>query len=321
MLDGREGVEVRLSLAGVMVVVLGLSGGAAVAQEAADAAAVPGVVRPMVAVLPFESGDLPESWHWTWGGRIWPAGMGIADLFAQELRRELRGRPVVLADPDAIYRALLDRGLQREDGISAELAAEIARARGAQYFVTGRVGLFDVRRTVAPLRIDQDWYVAYVALDAMLVDARSLHTLRLLRGQGTWQQTGRGWETGNRARVDLSSGFFAGTLLGRATGVALRSVASDIEDVLRPPALSGAWLEETGPAVVGVDARRITINAGAWHGVAVGDAFEVRKLEDGVVLGTLTIDEVGEVLASGLIAYPVRGTRARVGDPVTAVGG
>jgi len=319
MLDGSGGVEVRVRLAGVMVVVLVLVGGVAVAQEPSGSA--PGVVSPMVAVLPFASGDLPDSWRWTWGGRVWAAGMGITDLLAQELQRELRGRPVVLADPDAIYRDLIERGLQREDGIPVEVAAEIARAHGAQYFVTGRVGLFDVRRTVAPLRIDQDWYVAYVALDGVLVDARSLHTLSLLHGQGTWQQTGRGWETGERSRVDLSSGFFAGTLLGRAAGVAIRSVANDIDDRLRPLAVSGAWLEETGPAVVGVDARRITINLGALRGVAVGQAFEVLKLEDGVVLGTLTIDEVGEVLASGLIAYPVRGTRARVGDPVAPVNG
>lgn len=304
----------RFTLTSVILVVLVLPTGLAIAQD--SAASGPGLVRPMVAVLPFESGDLPQTWRWTWGGHTWPAGMGITDLLARELQRELRGRPVVLADPEALYRVLLERGLQREDGLPMELAGEIARAHGAQYFVTGRIGLTNLHRTISPLRLDQDWYLGYVTLDALLVDARSLRPLAILRGKASWRQIGRGWKTGDRTRVDLSGGFFAGSWLGRATGVAIRTVAADVEQRLRPLAISGEWLQETGPAVIAVDGRRTTINIGRVHGTEVGQTFEVRRAEDATVVGTVTIDEVGEVVATGRIVYSQPGLRARVGDVI-----
>jgi hypothetical protein len=284
----------------------------AMAEEASE-----GDPGPTIAVVSFDSDAIPTDWYWSRDGRRFTSGKGIARMVATELERQLRGREPQLVESERLHRLLIKERLHNEDDLAVATAARLARELGADLAVLGHTHVFEVLDVGLFLNGGEDLAHARVTLNAKIIDARSGAVIGRRTGRAYLARALPSWRAGDLPDADIGGSRFRHSLLGKATDRAVRALAESLRQRMRKLTRSGAWATHDGPVVVGRSRGAVTINAGAEHGIAVGDAFRIERCDRGeepVHLGALTVEAVEARLATGRFE-PVEGAPApRAGD-------
>jgi curli biogenesis system outer membrane secretion channel CsgG len=257
-------------------------------------------------------------------------GKGIADLLVDKL---VADGVYSVIERKQLDKIIAEQNFSNSDRADASTAAKIARILGVDAIVIGSITQFgrDDKKTdvgggalggvtgrfgVGGLRKTQS--TAVVQITGRMIDTSTAEILASSSATGESSRSGTGvlgsggsaYGVGG-AGLDMKSSNFGATILGEATGKAVKDMATQLE--AKASALPTVVVQISGLVADAAADGTIIINVGSKGGVKVGDTLaikrKVRDLKDpatGKVLrtiedpvGSIKITEVDDVSATG----------------------
>src|SRR5262245_55079002 len=196
--------------------------------------------RPTVALLDFDFGTV-QQW---WSGN-WDIGKGIADLLVDELVNDGTYRVIERKRLDAILAEQNFSNSDRADP-SAATVAKLGKVLGVKYLIVGSITKFGTEESHKGFNagaygggkyglgnVGKTKGKANVAITARMIDVSTAEIMASAKGEGVSSRSGLllaggggSWGGAGMGEIDMSSSEYRDTILGEATEIAVKDVAT-----------------------------------------------------------------------------------------------
>jgi curli biogenesis system outer membrane secretion channel CsgG len=198
--------------------------------------------RPTVAMLDFDYGTV-QQW---WSGN-WDIGKGISDMLVDELVNDGTYRIIERKRLDAILAEQNFSNSERADPSAATLA-KVGKVLGVQYLIVGSITKFGTEQKKQGVggggfgyggfgigKVGREKGKANVAITARMIDVSTAEIMASAKGEGVSSRSGLllaggggSWGGAGMGEIDMSSSDYRETILGEATELAVKDVATKL---------------------------------------------------------------------------------------------
>ncbi|WP_263377527.1 CsgG/HfaB family protein [Granulicella paludicola] len=305
--------------------------------------------KPKVAVMDFGYGTVKTTVAAIFGTDQ-DIGKGIVDQLISQL---LEAGQYRLIERSALDKIIKEQNFSNSDRADAATAAKIGGLLGVDDIIVGDITSFGTddkhfgagggggtwygKGGFGGLGINKNKTI--VEITARIVNVNTGEILASVKGYGETQKSGlgiggggsSGWGRGGAGGVDMGSSNFRESQIGKATGIAVKQLADNLDakaSLIPPPAAKPvAALPPLDGLIADASTGDIIVNAGSNAGIQVGDNLFVKRVDRVIkdpvtgkpirsiesVVGTLSITSVDADSAVGRFS----GTgKPKIGDHV-----
>lgn len=305
--------------------------------------------KPKVAVMDFGYGTVKTTVAAIFGTDQ-DIGKGIVDQLISQL---LEAGQYRLIERSALDKIIKEQNFSNSDRADAATAARIGGLLGVDDIIVGDITSFGTddkhfgagggggtwygKGGFGGLGINKNKTI--VEITARIVNVNTGEILASVKGYGETQKSGlgiggggsSGWGRGGAGSVDMGSSNFRESQIGKATGIAVKQLADNLDakaSLIPPPAAKPvAALPPLDGLIADASTGDIIVNAGSNAGIQVGDNLFVKRVDRVIkdpvtgkpirsiesVVGTLSITSVDADSAVGRFS----GTgKPKIGDHV-----
>src|SRR5262245_37922288 len=196
--------------------------------------------RPSVALLDFDFGSV-QQW---WSGN-YDIGKGVADLIVDELVNDGTYRVIERKRVDA---SMAEKNFSNSDRAepSAASLAKMGKVLGVKYLIVGSITKFGTEESHKGFNagaygggkyglgnVGKTKGKANVAITARMIDVSTAEIMASAKGEGVSSRSGLllaggggSWGGAGMGEIDMSSSEYRDTILGEATEIAVKDVAT-----------------------------------------------------------------------------------------------